>query len=80
MELLTRMDVAKKLRIGVRTLDRRLASGELQCYRLGEGPRAPVRISEEQISEYLETATRIVSDQDRSAAREILSQNTAGAA
>jgi len=53
MELLTRMDAAKKLRIGVRTLDRRLASGELKCYRLGEGPRAPVRISEEQIDSYL---------------------------
>ena len=50
---MTRKDAANRLKIGVRTLDRRLATGDIKCYRLGEGPRAPVRISEEQISEYL---------------------------
>ena len=53
MNLLTRQETARKLRIGIRTLDRRLASGELKCYRLGDGLRAPVRISEEQIDIYL---------------------------
>jgi excisionase family DNA binding protein len=56
MELMTRKEAAKKLRIGVRTLDRRLATGQLKCYRLGDGPRAPVRISEEQLDAYLQKA------------------------
>lgn len=80
MVLLTREEAAERLRIGVRTLDRRLATGELKCYRLGDGPRAPVRISDDQIREYLDAATRIVSEQDRSAARAILQRNAAGAA
>jgi len=58
MALLTRKPAAKMLQIGLRTLDRRVAAGEIQCYRLGDGHRAPVRISEEQIADYLErTAT-----------------------
>lgn len=54
MELMTRKEAAAKLKIGVRTLDRRLASGELKCYRLGDGSRAPVRISEEQLRAFLD--------------------------
>ena len=53
-QLLTRLEAARRLRIGLRTLDRRLATGELKCYRLGEGPKAPVRISEEQLQAYLD--------------------------
>lgn len=53
-QLLTRSEAARRLRIGLRTLDRRLATGELKCYRLGEGPKAPVRISEEQLQAYLD--------------------------
>lgn len=52
--LLTRHEAAMRLHIGLRTLDRRLASSELKCYRLGDGPKAPVRISETQLQEYLE--------------------------
>ena len=54
MNLMTRQEAAIRLKIGIRTLDRRLATGDIKCYRLGDGPRAPVRISEEQISEYLD--------------------------
>ena len=54
MTLLTRQEAAHALRIGLRTLDRRIAEGEIECYRLGDGPRAPVRISESQLREYLE--------------------------
>lgn len=54
MNLMTRQEAAKRLKIGIRTLDRRLATGDIKCYRLGDGPRAPVRISDEQINEYLE--------------------------
>ena len=53
MEFYTRKEVAKRLKIGLRTLDRRLAQGEIQCYRLGSGARAPVRISEAHVKEYL---------------------------
>ena len=53
MELLTRQEAAQKLRIGLRTLDRHIASGELKCYRYGEPPHAPIRISTEQINEFL---------------------------
>ena len=53
-ELLTRPEAAKRLRVGLRTLDRRLATGELSCYRIGDGPRAPVRISEAQLQAYLD--------------------------
>ena len=56
MELMTRKEAAEKLRIGLRTLDRRLASGEIQCFRLGNGPRAPVRISAAQLDSYLQEA------------------------
>lgn len=58
MNLLTRREAASRLKIGLRTLDRRLAEGSLKCYRLGEGPKAPVRISEDQIREFLDGATK----------------------
>ena len=72
MHLLTRKEAANLLRIGVRTLDRRLAMGELKCYRLGDGPRAPVRISDEQLRQYLETTSSDVSDADRVQAAAVL--------
>ncbi len=53
-ELLTRREAAKMLKIGLRTLDRRLASGELECIRLGVGPKAPVRIARRQIVAFLQ--------------------------
>ena len=59
MELFTRKEVAKRLRIGLRTLDRRIADDDIKCHRLGDGPRAPVRISEEQIEEYLEACNNV---------------------
>ncbi len=54
MNLMTRHEVSSLLGIGLRTLDRRLADKELECYHLGDGPKAPVRISEEQLNDYLE--------------------------
>ncbi len=53
MRLYTRKEAAQLMKIGLRTLDRRIASGEIQCYRLGDGPRAPVRISQVQLEAYL---------------------------
>ena len=77
MELMTRHEAAHALRIGLRTLDRRLAAGDIKCYRLGEGPRAPVRISEAQLREYLESGASEVTDGDREQARVLLSRRRA---
>lgn len=54
MKLMTRHEVAVRLGIAIRTVDRRLADGEIECYHLGDGPKAPVRISEEQLADYVE--------------------------
>lgn len=78
MELMTRKEAAEKLRIGVRTLDRRLANGQLKCYRLGDGPRAPVRISEEQLHEYLVNVSSDVTDETQAKASALLGLPTQG--
>jgi excisionase family DNA binding protein len=80
MHLMTRKEAAQRLRIGIRTLDRRLASGDLKCYRLGDGPKAPVRISEEQINEYLAAMKSDVSDTVRCLARAIMQGKSVGTA
>jgi len=54
MEYFTREEVAVILKVSMRTVDRRILSGELQCDRLGKGTRAPVRISEEQLTKFRE--------------------------
>ena len=74
MNLLTRKEAATRLRIGLRSLDRRLAEGKIECYRLGEGPRAPVRISEEQLAVYLDRDRTNSNDKMRQDARQILSR------
>jgi excisionase family DNA binding protein len=74
MELYTRNEAARLLRIGVRTIDRRIAEGALQCHRLGDGPRAPVRISAEQLAEYLKDTKREVSEHNRREAEQIISR------
>lgn len=75
MNLLTRSEAARKLGIGMRTLDRRLANGEIECYRLGEGPKAPVRISEEQLTAYLLSCSSEAQQRDMAKARQIIGQN-----
>jgi len=72
MDLYTRAEAARILRIGLRTLDRRIADGELGCHRFGDGPRPQVRISEEQIQAYLEATTAAVPDSLRRRAKAIL--------
>jgi len=72
MALLTRQEAAAELKIGLRTLDRRLATGQLKCYRLGSGPRAPIRISVEQLLEYLENVNSADHADIRDQAQKIL--------
>ena len=71
VELLTREEAAKKLRVGLRTLDRRIESGDLKCYRYGEGRHAPVRISLDQINDFLLSMRNTKTYRTR--AREIMS-------
>jgi excisionase family DNA binding protein len=72
MGLLTRKEAAARLRIALRTLDRRLASGEIKCHRLGYGPRAPVRISEAELKDYLESAANTVNQDAMQSAKAIM--------
>ena len=74
MEFLTRQEAANKLRIGLRTLDRRLASGELAHYKIGAGPRALVRISDEQIIEYLKQTALSSTAMRRKQVRKIMNR------
>ena len=72
MKLYTRKEAADALRIGLRTLDRWLAEGRIQCYRLGTGSKAPVRISEEQLAEYLANSQNEKNPAIHSRAQEII--------
>ena len=73
MTLYTRREAARALRIGLRTLDRRLADGAINCFRLGDGPKAPVRISETHLMEFLNKNSTAISDAVRDQSRAILS-------
>ena len=75
MQLMTREEAAKELRVGLRTLDRRIASGEIQCYRLGKGLRAPVRISEEHLAKYLQEAQSESPERVQKQARRIVASS-----
>ncbi len=74
MKLYTRKEAARALKVGLRTLDRRLATGELECFRLGDGPRAPVRIAGEHIAEYLRRCSGETRESARERARRIAGQ------
>ena len=78
MSMYTREETARELNIGLRTLDRRIATGELKCYRLGAGPRAPVRISEKQLTDYLAACTKKRRRETRREARNIMRQRASG--
>jgi excisionase family DNA binding protein len=54
MELLTRQEVAKLLRVDPRTVERWLRSGKLNGYKLGDGKTAPWRIDEAEVQKFLE--------------------------
>ena len=72
MELFTRKEAAAFLKIGLRTLDRRLEDGSLQCFRLGSGPKAAVRISKEQLNAFLFDVPESSTDEYSERAKEIL--------
>jgi excisionase family DNA binding protein len=51
--LLTIREVAAQLRVSQRTVERLLAKGELPALQVGSHPRAPVRIDEAELEEWL---------------------------
>ena len=51
--LLTLPEVADRLRVSVKTVRRRIESGELPAVRLGTGSHAPVRVDAAELHEWL---------------------------
>ena len=49
-QLFTKKEVATKLNVSVRTIDRLILSGQIKAYKLGRS----VRIAQEQLDEYLQ--------------------------
>jgi len=57
--LLTVDDVAERLGVSRRTVERKIARGELPAFQLG-GPRLPVRVDERELEEWLTGAALLV--------------------
>jgi len=56
--LLTVPEVADRLRVSVKTVRRRIESGELPAVRIGTGIRAPVRVDGDALDALLHPAAR----------------------
>lgn len=52
--LLTVEQIADQLNLSARTVRRRIDSGELRAFRLGIGPKAPVRVDPAELNHWLE--------------------------
>jgi len=51
--LMTVHEVAERLRVSPPTVYRRIAAGELPAVRLGAGPRAPLRVDDQELRAWL---------------------------
>ena len=51
-QLFTKKEVATKLNVSVRTIDRLILSGQIKAYKLGRS----VRIAQEQLDEFIEAS------------------------
>ena len=60
--LLTVPEVADRLRVSVKTVRRRIESGELPAVRIGTGVRAPVRVDGDALEEFLRPVARSEAD------------------
>jgi len=54
IDLLTRAETARMLRVSLRTLDRWAQDGQLRYVKLGDGPKAPIRYRRRDIEEFVE--------------------------
>lgn len=48
---------AKRLGVSAKTIKRRIESGEIKAFKLGDSKNSPVRISEESLIEYVHRCT-----------------------
>jgi excisionase family DNA binding protein len=55
-ELFTVAETAERLRLSRKSIYDRLERGELSALRLGEGPKAPLRITSSELDRFLEQA------------------------
>lgn len=56
--LLTIAEAAELLNLSTSTVRRRIWDGEIPCVRLGRGPQAPVRVSPDDLADFLHAARR----------------------
>ena len=56
--LFTVDEVAQTLRLAPRSVYERISSGELAAIRLGSGPKAPIRVSAEELDRYVSPPER----------------------
>lgn len=51
-------EVAQRLRLSRNSIYGRVHSGAIRAVRLGDGPRAPLRVAEDELERYLAAAAR----------------------
>jgi len=56
VEFYTRQEVAKILRVHVRTIDRWLENGILNGYKFGNGTNAKIRIDKKKVDEFIRSS------------------------
>ena len=57
-QLLTVSEVASRLRQSERTVRDKIASGSLPAIRIGDGPRAPIRVESDELDAWLHGSAR----------------------
>jgi len=60
--MFTVSEIAKKLRVSLASAYALVESGQLSCYRIGMG-RGTIRVSEEQLQEYLKPAEQEINEE-----------------
>lgn len=53
IDLFTRAETARALKVSLRTVDRWAQGGKIRFVRLGDGPKAPIRFRTRDIEEFL---------------------------
>ena len=69
IDIFTRAETARMLRVSLRTLDRWAQEGLLRFIKLGDGPKAPIRYQKSDIEEFLTSRSSITKDDVRQLVR-----------
>ena len=59
IDVFTRAETARILKVSLRTVDRWVQDGRLRFVKLGDGPKAPIRFRERDIEEFLDVRASI---------------------